>query len=65
MRFAALFGMNRAVGCLENATHAISHNPVYRPTEISSCYKGEGSSECNDGRQHQSVDGEAEKGPCC
>ena len=30
------------------------------PVKICSCYKGEGSDECDDGRQHQTVDGEAE-----
>ncbi|ETD81595.1 hypothetical protein U716_10505 [Rhodobacter capsulatus B6] len=29
------------------------------PVEICSCYKGEGCDECDDGRQHQTVDGEA------
>lgn len=29
------------------------------PVKICSCYKGEGSDECDDGRQHQAVDGEA------
>jgi hypothetical protein len=29
------------------------------PVKICSCYKGEGSDECDDGRQHQTVDGEA------
>ena len=29
------------------------------PVKICSCYKGEGSDVCDDGRQHQTVDGEA------
>lgn len=29
------------------------------PVKICSCYKGDGSDECDDGRQHQTVDGEA------
>ena len=29
------------------------------PVKICSCYKGEGSDECDDGRQHQTVDREA------
>ena len=29
------------------------------PVKICSCYKGEGSDECDDGRQHQAVDCEA------
>ena len=29
------------------------------PVKICSCYKGEGSDECDDGRRHQAVDGEA------
>ena len=29
------------------------------PMKISSCYEREGSDECDDGRQHQTLDGEA------
>jgi hypothetical protein len=29
------------------------------PVKICSCYKGEGSDECDDGRRYQTVDGEA------
>ena len=36
----------RAGGCID-------------PVKICSCYKGEGSDECDYGRQHQTVDGEA------
>ena len=32
--------------------------------EICSCYKGEGSDECDDGRPHQTVDGEAQDSAC-
>jgi hypothetical protein len=32
------------------------------PVKICSCYKGESSDECDDGRQHQAVDGQAKDG---
>jgi hypothetical protein len=35
------------------------------PLKICSCYKREDSDECDDGRQHQTVDSEAKDGACC
>jgi hypothetical protein len=32
------------------------------PEKIFSCYKGKGSDECDDGREHQTADGEAQDG---
>ena len=46
-------------GTLGKVTREFLLRSCIDPVKICSCYKGEGSDECDDGRQHQAVDGEA------
>lgn len=46
--------------CVENPYYQhFTGRPCIDPLKICSCYKGEGSDECDDGRQHQTLDNQA------
>lgn len=44
------------------SSERLTRQPCIDPVKICSCYKGEGSDECDDGRQHQTVDCQAKDG---